>query len=133
MRDLRAGAVSPHGPEIQEISEASISNPVSEHWSPSERKAARVVYDRALEKAREEVLDFHRNKAIAELDDLWEYEREIREWRKELDYIFQYRYSFLDLCFAISLRRGWLQQDDLSGLNEERIARLNQIARIGDD
>ena len=106
---------------------------MSEHWSPSERKAARVVYDRALEKAREEVLDFHRNKTIAELDDLWEYEREIREWRKKLDYIFQYRYSFLDLCFAISLRRGWLQQDDLSGLSEERIARLNQIARIGDD
>jgi hypothetical protein len=99
---------------------------MSDNWTPAEKKAARVIFDRALENARKEILDFHRNKEIAELDDLWEYEREIREWRKEFDSIFQYRYSYLDLCFVISLGRGWLRNGDLAGLSEERIARLTK-------
>lgn len=101
-----------------------------DHWTCSEKKAARVIYDRALSKARDEILTLHRNKEFTELGELWDYEREIREWREDLDFIFQYSYSKLHYCFAICLRRGWLRREDLSGLSEERIESLERICSL---
>ena len=98
-----------------------------DHWTPAEKTAARVIFDRAVARARKEILDRHRDNKITELDDLWEYELEIREWRKEFHEVFQYKYSRLHLCFAICLRRGWLQVEELRGLSEERIESLKRI------
>jgi len=99
---------------------------MSDNWTPGEKKAARVIFDRAIANARKEILNAHRDKKITELGELWDYELEIREWRKEIQLIFQYSYSKLDSCFICSLGRGWLRKEDLAGLSQERIERLTR-------
>ncbi|TLD69029.1 hypothetical protein FEM03_19360 [Phragmitibacter flavus] len=97
-------------------------------WSPAEKKAARIIFDRALSKATEEFLDRHRSHKIATLDQLWAYELKIRAWRRDLQTIFQYSYNCLEITFATCLRRGWLRKEDLENFRPERV---EQILCIG--
>jgi hypothetical protein len=103
---------------------------MSDHWSPEEKKAARVIFDRASARARAEVIERHRSKKISTIEELWAYELEIREWRRDFQMTFQYTYSALDACFGLALRRGWLTSNDLRGLREERVARIKAIANL---
>ena len=103
---------------------------MGDHWSTEEKKAARAIFDRAAARARSDFLERHRSKKINTIDELWAYELEIREWRREYQKSFQYTYSALDVCFATALRNGWLALTDLGGLKAERIERIKEIAAM---
>lgn len=103
---------------------------MSDHWSTEDQNAARVIFDRASNKAKSEFIERHKMKKIHTIEELWAYELELREWRREYQTIFQYTYSTLDTCFGIALRRGWLTKDNLSGLRDERIERIKMISSL---
>ncbi len=94
---------------------------MNKKWSPAEKKVARQIYDLALANAQKEIVKRHFEKKISTMPDLWDYELEIREWRKHIRSIFQYTYSSLDYCFAICYREGWLKKSNLTGLSEDKI------------
>lgn len=101
---------------------------MSDTWSPREKKAARAIFDLVIDRAEADFLARHRAKEINSLGELWEYEVELREERKDFQMIFQYTYSSLDLCFGIAMRRGWIAEEELQGLRDERISRIKSIA-----
>lgn len=101
---------------------------MSDTWSPREKKAARAIYNLVMDRAEADFLARHRAKEINSPGELWEYEGELREERKDFQMIFQYTYPSLDLSFGIAMRRGWITEDEMQGLREERINRIKAIS-----
>jgi hypothetical protein len=91
-------------------------------WSPSEKRIARAAFDEALETALAKVMSEFKVKAnaVARPSEMWEIEDYLRDERREIDEIFDYRYSQLALVFAGLVREGYLDESRLEGLSEEK-------------
>ena len=91
-------------------------------WSPSEKKLARAAYEQARDIALAKILTEFKARASAATkpSDMWDIEDYLREQRREIDEMFDYRYSKLPLVFARLVREGYLDESRLSGLSEEK-------------
>jgi len=63
-------------------------------------------------------------------DDIWELHDFLTEKRKEIDEKYDYRYSVLILVFGRLLREGWIELDNLEGLDEDKITKIKNIADL---
>lgn len=50
-----------------------------------------------------------------------------RKKRREIDGKYDYRYSQLVLVFGRLLNEGWLEIDDLEGLDEDKITKIKLL------
>ena len=91
-------------------------------WSPSEKKIARSAYDSALESALTRIITEFKSKAAAVTTppEMWKIEDYLRQKRREIDEVFDYRYSVLIFVFARLIREGHLDESRLAGLSEEK-------------
>ncbi len=60
---------------------------------------------------------------------LWELERYLHDRRKKIDARYDYRYSVLPFVFADLILEGLLKEQDLRGLQEEKLAIIRDLAR----
>ena len=92
------------------------------HWSPAEKKVARRAFDQALQAALGRVMAEFKARASAAStpSEMWEIEDYLRRQRREIDETFDYRYSQLILVFARLIREGYLDENLLVGLSEEK-------------
>ena len=90
-------------------------------WSPSEKKVARSAFDKALEVALGKVLAEFKKKAsaAATFSDMWEIEDYLRQQQRNLERLFDYRYSQLIIVFASLIRKGYLDEKLLVGLSQD--------------
>lgn len=51
---------------------------------------------------------------------MWEIEDYLRQQRRKVDQLFDYRYSQLLIVFAGLIRQGYLEESQLSGLSEDK-------------
>lgn len=91
-------------------------------WSPSEKKVARRAFDAALEIALGKTMAELKSKvsAMTTADAMWEIEDYLRQQRRKLDQLFDYRYSQLVVVLATLIREGYLEESQLSGLSEDK-------------
>lgn len=91
-------------------------------WSASEKKVARRAYEAALERALAKIMAEFKARAAAAAtpSEMWAIEDYLRLRRREIDDIFDYRYSKLPLVFARLIREGFLDEASLSDLSEEK-------------
>ena len=91
-------------------------------WSPSEKKIARSAFDEALEIALSKVMTEFKTRAnaVATPADMWELEDYLHEQRREINEMFDYRYSQLPLAFARLVREGHLDETRIAGLSEDK-------------
>ncbi len=101
-------------------------------WSPSEKAVARKAFEVALAREFQAVIAETKRLAskIEQPDDLWELERYLTEKRKEIDETFDYRYSMLPLVLGVLIRRGRVGEQELSGLSEDKLARIRSVAAL---
>ena len=99
-------------------------------WSPAEKVAAHRIFDLASANAQKDLLKRHAEKRITTADDLWKYELELREWRREVQTTLQFTYSTLPVCFRLCLRKAWLVESNLTGLSEERIDYIKRVRAL---
>jgi len=99
-------------------------------WSPAEKAVAHRAFDLALGRELEAVLREAKERAaaITEPQELWSLESWLTERRLEIDRKYDFRYSVLPLVFAILLRDGSLSEDDLSGLERNKLDATRHIA-----
>jgi hypothetical protein len=99
-------------------------------WSPAEKTAARRAFNLALSKELETVIREARERAarITEAAELWELEDWLGDQRRRIDRDFDYRYSVLPLVFASLLHSGRLTEDDLHGLNPDKLDAIRHVA-----
>lgn len=92
------------------------------HWSPAEKKIARRAFDQALDLALARVMaEFKvRANAVSTPSEMWDIEDYLRRQRREIDAMFDYRYSQLILVFARLVHEGYLDESLLAGLSEEK-------------
>lgn len=99
-------------------------------WSPAEKTAARRAFNLALDKELDAVMCETKSRAakMTKPSELWELERWLGKRGREIDELFDYRYSVLPIVFAALLRDGRITEDDLHGLSPEKIASIKSIA-----
>jgi hypothetical protein len=103
-----------------------------EHWTASEKKIARRVFDAAVQRELAEIMAELKARAAAATSpaEMWAIEDYLRSVRHELDRKYDYRYSQLPIVFGLLLREARIAPSDLEGLAEDKIAGMLQIAAI---
>jgi Photoprotection regulator fluorescence recovery protein len=101
-------------------------------WSPSEKKIARAAYDAARDAAIAKIVaEFKRRaNAVASASEIWEVEVWLRERRKEMEQIFDYRYSQLPLVFARFIGEGYMDEKRLAGLSEDKLEKIRSLSQF---
>jgi hypothetical protein len=103
-------------------------------WTPSEKKIARRAYEAALDAALARILTEFKAKAaqVATPSEMWDLEEYLRRQRKHIDTKFDYRYSQLVLVFAVLIHEGYLDEDSLAGLSEEKLDAIRHVLRFAE-
>jgi Photoprotection regulator fluorescence recovery protein len=101
-------------------------------WSPEEKKIARKAFDLALHQELEELIAKAKRQAakIHQPAELWNLEHFLGERRKEIDQKYDYRYSVLPMVFGILIREGRISEEDLQGLNEDKLGYIRRYVRL---
>lgn len=92
-------------------------------WSASEKKVARQAFDLALQAEYAQLMAEFKARADAAENPgaLWE----IMDWldsrRREIDTMYDYRYSQLIYVFGNLLSKGVLTREQLHGLSEDKL------------
>jgi len=105
---------------------------MSNEWSTSEKKIARRVFDAALHRELEEVMQAFKSKAAnaVEPGDMWSTEEFLTKSRYAIDKKYDYRYSQLEFVFGHLLREGRITEEELSGLSEDKLQHIVRIATL---
>jgi Photoprotection regulator fluorescence recovery protein len=92
-------------------------------WSAEEKKIARRIFDEALQRELDAVIQKIKHMAldIKTPADLWKMEDYLTRTRKAIDEKYDYRYSQLPLVFAQLVREGRISYEDLDGLAENKL------------
>lgn len=99
-------------------------------WTQGEKTIARRVFEAALERELAEVMaEFKARAARAqEPDDMWATRQYLAQARRDIDRKYDYRYSQLELVFAVLLREQRIAESELEGPADERLAVIRGIA-----
>ena len=60
------------------------------------------------------------------VDDMWSIGDELRQRRRELEELLDYRYSQLTLVFARLILQGHLAEEQLKGLSEDKLVEIRR-------
>ena len=101
-------------------------------WSPTEKKLARKAFERALKQELDELIAETKRRAnqVERPDDLWQLGQHLAERRKQIDARYDYRYSVLPGVFAALIQTGRLREQDLKGLNEDKLAEIRRLSGL---
>ena len=101
-------------------------------WSKTEKQIAKKAFEKAYERECAELAKEIRSKAekIKEPVNIWRLQEFLNRRVKEIGNKYDYRYSVLILAFARLIKDGWLNFDDLRGLNQEKIDRITTLLSL---
>jgi len=98
-------------------------------WSKKEKKIAREAFDKAYERECSDLAEKIRSEAnnLNKPEDIWRLHDFMSKKLKDIGKTYDYRYSVLILVFARLINDGWLDYDDLKGLTEDKVARIESV------
>ncbi len=101
-----------------------------ETWAPTEKKLARIAFDKAFERQCTAITQEARRilETTTAPSDIFRVQEYLTEQRKIVDGLYDYRYSRLLGVFGRLLSDGWLREGDLHGLQPEKIAQIKHEA-----
>lgn len=104
---------------------------MTSHWTNSEKTVARLAFESALALETGALLATLKRKAAQATDpeDIWALHDFLTARRREMDDKYDFRYSQLVFVFARLLREGWLQEEALRGLGQEKLQAIRLLAR----
>jgi len=103
-------------------------------WSSGEKRVARRAFEKAYAAECAELLAQVREMAAAaqEPRDLWRIHDFLEEQRRQTDQKYDYRYSQLVVVFARLIHDGRLSLDELEGLHEDKLAKIQLILSLAE-
>lgn len=101
-------------------------------WTPAEKAIARKAFDLALRRELDAVIRDAKDRAakIEQPSQLWDLEHYLTQRRKDIDRLFDFRYSVLPVVFGNLIRDGRLTEQDLHGLGEDKLALIRWQATL---
>lgn len=102
------------------------------HWTQSEKKHARALFEQALERELAERLsEFKARAARADTaEDMWSIRDYLQESERELERKYDYRYSQLLIVFGQLLREGRVTEVQLAFLSDEKLGYVHRVASL---
>lgn len=99
-------------------------------WSKKEKSISKKAFDKAYEKECAQLIGTLKKKAekLTKQEDIWELQDYLNQKQKEIDQKYDYRYSVLILVFAQLLKEGWVEINDLKGLNADKVDKIKSLA-----
>jgi hypothetical protein len=97
-----------------------------EQWTKKEKEVCRRAFNLALDRECRALTEEVRRKAskIADVDDVWRLDDFISERREEIAEKYDYRYSVLIFVFARLMRDGWVTEEELEGLSDDKMTKI---------
>jgi hypothetical protein len=104
-------------------------------WSRSERAIARKVFDAALKRELQQVMQEAKHMAnqIKEPADVWALERYLTQHRKDIDRKYEFRSSRLTRVFGALLCERRIREEELRGLGEDKMKAIRSCAKVWSD
>jgi len=101
-------------------------------WNADEKKVARAAFDKAYQQEMEEIQNalFEKVAKIKNDKDVWSIHNYLSKRRDKVDNKYDYRYSQLILVFGKLMKEGYLMEEDISGLSEEKIEFIKKVSSI---
>jgi hypothetical protein len=101
-------------------------------WTESEKKIAHRVYESALQRELAEIIEEFKTKAanVKTPEDMWAVQKYLERSQREIEEKYDYRYSQLILIFGRLLREGRIEEDDLKGMAEDKLADIRRVANL---
>jgi hypothetical protein len=102
------------------------------NWSETEQKVAEKAFKSAYDRETSALVQEIRESAgvISNLEDIWRLHNFLSARRHEIDGKYDYSFSALVFVFATLIKQGWLQIDDLEGLEPDKLAKIAALARM---
>jgi len=101
-------------------------------WTGSEKQVARKAFNYAYHSECRKIIDTAKS-MIANASapqDVWEVHDYLTQERRETDEKYRYRYSTLILVFAKLIHEGWLTENDLDGLQTDKLEAIRKYLRF---
>jgi photoprotection regulator FRP-like protein len=110
--------------------ESIAQNKCDETWAPTEKKLARIAFDKAFERQCAAIAREARRmlETMTAPSDIFRVREYLTDQRRIVDQLYDYRYSRLLWVFGRLLSEGWLKEGDLNGLQPGKIAKIKQEA-----
>lgn len=101
-------------------------------WSRSEKAIARKVFDAALKRELQHVMQEAKQMAdqMKEPADVWALERYLTQRRKDIDRKYEFRSSRLTHVFGRLLHEKRLREEELRGLGEDKLKPIRSLAKF---
>ena len=100
-------------------------------WSRPEKAIARTVFDAALRRELQEVMQRTKQMAhqINKPSDLWDLERYLTQRRKDINSKYDFRSSRLTSVLGRLLCERRISEDELRGLREDKVEAIRTCAK----
>jgi len=101
-------------------------------WSRSEKAIARKVFDAALQRELQHVMQEAKQMAdqMKEPAEVWALERYLTQHRKDIDRKYEFRSSRLTHVFGRLLHEKRLREEELCGLGEDKLKPIRSLAKF---
>lgn len=101
-------------------------------WSHQEEQIAQAAFQKAYEREIEALMqEVERQVKTAEVaEDLWRLHDLLSAKRHEIDGKYEYETSTLLFILAELVQGGWLQLQELQGLEQEKISKIKALTLI---
>ncbi|MEQ9355871.1 hypothetical protein [Coleofasciculus chthonoplastes] len=101
-------------------------------WSEVEQQIAKDAFEKAYQRETNALITQVREYAseITELDQVWRLHDFLSARRHDIDGKYDYDYSALLFLFARLVKEEWLKLEDLSGLDQSKLAKINALAQM---
>jgi hypothetical protein len=119
--------------QVMDIQHVESGAEVIEHgWSLREQEIARQVFDLAYNREIADLLQTVSVQAgaIAEVKDVWRLNDFLSAKRHEVDGKYDFRYPYLIVVFARLVKEGWLQPQELEGLDPSKRSKIAALSRM---
>jgi len=101
-------------------------------WSKKEKKIARAAFEKAykteMQRVREAVSKKVRD--FSDENDVWRLHDYLTRKRREIDRKYDYRYSVLIFVLGRLLKEGFIGEDDLDGLSQEKLTKIKRFLEV---
>lgn len=101
-------------------------------WTSTEKKIARATFDLAYNREMEEIIKSLREKIhrLESNENVWQLENYLSNRRQIVDSKYDYRYSKLIFVFGQLLGEGFLKEEDIIQLSEDKLTAIKNIAYL---
>jgi len=99
-------------------------------WTKAEKNIAKEAFEMAYQRECQNIINDIKKYKLEQPEDIWSLSEMLQEREKEINNMYDYRYSQLIIVFGILIKRGFLKIDELAGLSDDKIKQIKKIRSL---